>query len=57
MSSLLNKAKDALGKSGSSGSGHTEGGQQQSSIEKGVSGQAHTRKSLSSYFYTEHMLT
>jgi hypothetical protein len=45
MSSLLNKAKDALGKSGSGGSGHTEGGQQQSSIEKGVSGQAHTRKS------------
>merc|ERR1712137_320569 len=43
MSNLLNKAKDALGKSGSSGSGHTEGGQQQSSIEKGVSGQAHTQ--------------
>ena len=44
MSSLLNKAKDALGKSGSSGSGNTAGGQQQSGIEKGVSGQAHTRK-------------
>ena len=43
MSSLLNKAKDALGKSGGSGSGSTGGGQQ-SGVEKGVSGQAHTRK-------------
>jgi hypothetical protein len=43
MSSLLNKAKDALGKSG--GSGGSTGGGQQSGIEKGVSGQAHTRKS------------
>jgi hypothetical protein len=47
MSSLLNKAKDAMGKSGgSSGSTGGSGAGQQSGIEKGVSGQAHTRKSL-----------
>jgi hypothetical protein len=43
MSSLLNKAKDLAGKSGGSGGG--SGGGQQSSVEKGVSGQAHTRTS------------
>jgi hypothetical protein len=45
MSSLLNKAKDALGKSGGSSGGSTGGGQQ-SGVEKGISGQAHTRKKL-----------
>jgi hypothetical protein len=43
MSSLLNKAKDAMGKSGGS-SGGGSGAGQQSGVEKGVSGQAHTRK-------------
>ena len=57
MSSLLNKAKDALGKSGSSsGSGNTGGGQQ-SGIEKGVSGQAHTRMSLLPASFAVHLLT
>jgi len=45
MSSLLNKAKDALGKSGGSGGSSSGGGGQQSGAEKAVSGQAHTRKS------------
>jgi len=46
MSSLLNKAKDAMG--GKSGGGSSTGGSgagQQSGMEKGISGQAHTRKS------------
>lgn len=45
MSSLLNKAKDAMGKSGGSGSS-SGGAGQQSGAEKAVSGQAHTRMSL-----------
>jgi hypothetical protein len=56
MSSLLNKAKDAMGKSG--GSSGSTGAGQQSGVEKGVSGQAHTRKSLPSSsrhsFYLSH---
>lgn len=44
MSNLLNKAKDALGKGGSSGGGSTGGAGEQSGAEKFASGQAHTRK-------------
>lgn len=45
MSGLLNKAKDALGKGGSSGGSSSGGaGGQQSGAEKFASGQAHTRK-------------
>merc|ERR1712080_158714 len=44
MSGLLNKAKDALGKGGSSGGGSSGGaGGQQSGAEKFASGQAHTQ--------------
>lgn len=43
MSSLINKAKDALGKGGSSSGGGGEAGGQ-SGAEKFASGQAHTRK-------------
>jgi hypothetical protein len=43
MSSLLNKAKDAMGKSGGSSSTGGSGAGQQSGMEKGISGQAHTR--------------
>lgn len=44
MSGLLNKAKDALGKGGSSGGGSSGGAGEQSGAEKFASGQAHTRK-------------
>lgn len=46
MSGFLNKAKDALGKSGGSSTGGTTGGSapgQQSSTEKGISGQVNKR--------------
>lgn len=45
MSNLINKAKDALGKGGSSGGDKAAGGAGgQSGAEKFASGQAHTRK-------------
>ncbi|KAM0690967.1 hypothetical protein Q7P36_009737 [Cladosporium allicinum] len=43
MSSLLNKAKDAMGKSGGSGGSGGSAPGQQSGVEKGISGQAHTQ--------------
>ena len=57
MSGLLNKAKDALGKSGGGGgsSGGSSGGGQQSGAEKAVSGQAHTR--TSSPLHTPYCIT
>lgn len=55
MSGLLNKAKEAMGKSsGGSADAATGGaGGTQSGIEKGISGAGHTRKlhSLSLYIY------
>ena len=55
MSSLLNKAKDAMGKSGGSGGSGGSAPGQQSSVEKGVSGQAHTR--TSSPLHTPYCIT
>ncbi|KAL1587870.1 hypothetical protein WHR41_03690 [Cladosporium halotolerans] len=43
MSGLLNKAKDALGKGGSSGGSSSGGAGGQSGAEKFASGQAHTQ--------------
>lgn len=58
MSGLLNKAKEAMGKSSGGSTGGADAatggaGGTQSGIEKGISGAGHTRKlhSLSLYIY------
>ena len=58
MSNLINKAKDALGKGGSSGGDKAGGAGGQSGAEKFASGQAHNRTSSSPHglhhIFTKH---